>query len=103
MKKERSELKIIFCIGAIILLIMTAFLPLVLSDFILPEEGGGMVHCDPQMSENIRLPAPTTNIGEVWCRDDLDYGGELHGTWGNGFAGNGKIAACPFGPFPFFL
>jgi hypothetical protein len=94
MKKERNELKIIFCIGAIFLLIITAFLPLGLSDFFLPPQGGGMVHCDPQMSDNIRLPVPTTNVGELWYRNDL--GGELFGSLGNGIAGNGRIAATTF-------
>ena len=94
MKEERNNLKIIFFIGAVILLVVITFLPLGLSDFILPSWGGGMVHCDPQMSENIWLPAPTNNVGRVWYRHNL--GGELSGTWGNGIAGNGRIAACTF-------
>ncbi len=53
-----------------------------------------MIHCDPQMSENIRLPVPATNVGMVWYRHDL--GGEIWGTWGNGIAGNGRIAASTF-------
>jgi hypothetical protein len=48
------------------------------------------------MSDNIRLPVPTTNVGVVWYRNDL--GGEKHGTIGNGIAGNGRIAASTFGP-----
>jgi outer membrane protein assembly factor BamB len=58
-----------------------------------------MVHCDPQMSDNIRLPVPTpnatNNVGEVWYR--YTFGGEKIGTLGNGIAGNGRIAASTFG------
>jgi hypothetical protein len=95
MKKGTNKMKIIYCIGAVILLVVIVFLPLGLSDFILPQQGGGMVHCDPQMSDNIRLPVPTTNVGVVWYRNDL--GGEKYGTIGIGIAGNGKIAASTFG------
>ena len=76
------------------MLIVISFLPIVQSDFILPEFGGGMVHCDPQLTDNIRLPVPTTNIGKVWYRRDL--GGEKWGTQGIGTAGNNRIAACGF-------
>jgi len=92
-------MKIIFCIWAILLLIITTFIPLSSSDFILPPQGGGMVHCDPQMSDNIRLPVPIKNVGLLWYHDDL--GGEKYGTWGNGIAGNSRIAACAFGPLNF--
>ncbi|PNX47480.1 MAG: hypothetical protein BV459_04355, partial [Thermoplasmata archaeon M11B2D] len=94
MKQKRRKGKNIFYILTISLLAVIAFLPLGLSDFILPPKGGGMVHMDPQMTENIWLPPPTTNVGRVWYRHDL--GGELVGTWGNGIAGNGSIAACTF-------
>lgn len=74
------------------------------NDFILPSWGGGMVHCDPQLTDNIRLPVPIANatnkVGEVWYRHD--FGGEKYGTYGNGIAGNGRIAACSFGLFDFF-
>ncbi|VVB60064.1 PQQ-like domain protein [uncultured archaeon] len=97
MNEEKYNLKIIFCIGATLLLAMTTFLPLCVSNFTLPSQGGGMVHCDPQLSENIRRPIPTTDdVSVVWYRHD--FGGELHGTFGNGIVGNGKIAACTFGP-----
>jgi len=94
MRKDRYSLKKIFCFIAIILLIVTVFHPMVLSDFILPEWGGGMVHSDPQMSENIRLPVPEDNVGELWYSHEL--GGELFGCLGNGIAGNGKISATTF-------
>lgn len=94
MKKGRYNLKIIFCIGAILFFLVTIFLPSGLSNFILPEVGGGMIHCDPQMSDNIRRLVPTTNVNRVWYSNDL--GGELFGTWGNGIASNGKIAAGLF-------
>jgi len=64
------------------------------SDFILPPAGGGMVHCSPQQSDNIRLPVPIDNVGEIWY--DHSLGGELAGTFGNGIAGNGRIAASTF-------
>ncbi|MDH7507480.1 MAG: hypothetical protein QHH15_06845 [Candidatus Thermoplasmatota archaeon] len=63
-------------------------------DFILPELGGGMVHCDPQLTDNIRLPVPLTNVGIVWYCHDLD--GELIGGVGIGIAGNTRIAASTF-------
>ncbi|VVB60996.1 Uncharacterised protein [uncultured archaeon] len=94
MKEEKYNLKIIFCIGATILLVITTFLPLCISNFILPPQGGGMVHCDPQMSENIRLPVPTTNVGVAWYCHEI--GGEKIGSYGNGIAGNGRIAASTF-------
>ncbi|MCX6666528.1 MAG: hypothetical protein NT038_10820 [Euryarchaeota archaeon] len=53
MKKERNQLKIVYCIGAVILLIATTSVPLGQSDFILPPWGGGMVHQDLTMSENM--------------------------------------------------
>lgn len=94
MKKERNDLKITFYIWVIILLIVTAFLPLGLSDFILPPSGGGMIHSDLQLSDNIRLPVPTTNVGELWYNNN--FGGEIFGTYGLGIAGNGNIAASTF-------
>ena len=78
----------------VILLLATAFIPLGLGDFILPEWGGGVVHQDLQMSKNIRLPVPTENVGELWYSHKL--GGELWGSWGNGIVGNGRIAASTF-------
>ena len=99
MKKERKEMKITFCIGTVILLMVTAFTPLVLSSFFLPPLGGGMVHCDPQLTDNIRLPVPTKNVGLLWYRHS--FGGEKSGTVGNGIAGNGRIAASTFGPLNF--
>ena len=56
MGKEKDELKILYCVGMVFLLIVTTFVPLSQSDFILPPWGGGMVHQDPSMSENIWLP-----------------------------------------------
>jgi len=100
-------------IGAVILLVIMAFIALASiaygngngqDDFILPPWGGGMVHCDPQLTDNIRLPVPTANatnnVGEVWYRHD--FGGEKYGTYGIGIAGNGRIAACSFGLYDFF-
>jgi len=91
---KKKENKKIFLILATILLISLIFLPSVLSDFILPPEGGAMVHSDPQMSENIRLPVPIDNVSELWRRNNLM--GEKRGTFFNGIAGNGKIAASTF-------
>ncbi|MCX6666201.1 MAG: hypothetical protein NT038_09140 [Euryarchaeota archaeon] len=47
MKKERNELKIVYCIATVFLLIAITFVPLSQSDFIVPP--GGMVHHDLQM------------------------------------------------------
>lgn len=103
MKKVRKKERIIGCIGAVVLLLVVMFLPLVSTmsgdesgrnAFVLPSWGGGMVHCDPQLTDNIRLPVPTTNVGVVWYRND--FGGEKYGTWGDGIAGNGRIAASTF-------
>ena len=99
-----NKIKKIFCIGACVLLMVTAFLSLVpitsgediIEDFAIPTWGGGMVHCDPQLSDNIRMPVPTTNVDTVWYR--CGFEGFL-GTWGNGFAGNSKIAANTFNKF----
>ena len=101
MRCEKNKGKIFFIIWAIILLISTAFLPICLSDFILPPLGGGMVHCDPQMTENLWLPPPTENVSTVWYRHEL--GGEKWGTWWNGIVGNGKIAAMTFNNLSFMF
>ena len=99
MKKSRNVIKILLCVGTVVLLADVSFLAASENDFILPSWGGGMVHCDPQLTDNIRLPAPvpnaTNNVGEVWYR--FKFGGEQHGTYGNSIAGNSKIAACVFG------
>jgi hypothetical protein len=113
MKKKRNEWKTMYCIGIVILLVIQSFLLLASitfgkgvdqDDFILPPWGGGMVHCTPQLTDNIRLPVPianaTHNVGEVWYRHD--FGGEKYGTYGNGIAGNGRIAASSFGLYDIF-
>jgi hypothetical protein len=90
MKTNRNKLRIILFIWASILLFTIGNLPIGLSDFVLPSQGGGMVHCDLNMSENIRLPIPIANVGDVWYRDDLGLLGKLFGTIGNGISGNGR-------------
>jgi len=94
LKKEQHKLERILGMGFIAILTISAFLPLCKSDFILPPQGGGIVHCDLQMSENINLSPPINNTGIVWYSHLI--GGELFGTWGNGIAGNGNISACTF-------
>jgi hypothetical protein len=110
MKLERNKIKIMCYFGAVIILFATSFLLIgslaygdesTQDDFILPEWGGGMVHSDPQLTDNIRLPVPTTNVGKVWYRHDL--GGELSGGVGNGIAGNSGIAASTFNNFFYFV
>jgi outer membrane protein assembly factor BamB len=78
-------------IELIVLLSTAAFFPLCEGAFILPPQGGGMVHCDPQMSENIKVSLPKNNLTMVWYAHS--FGGEKFGTWGNGIVGNGNIAA----------
>lgn len=101
--KESINKKIIFFVFIGTLLISVIFLSMISTradfesnkeKFFLPSCGGGMIHCDLQMSENIRLPIPTEDADVVWYSHKL--GGELFGTWGNGIAGNGRIAACSF-------
>jgi outer membrane protein assembly factor BamB len=66
-------------------------------DFILPEWGGGMAHCDHNLSDYIRLPVPRNNVEILWHRNNLS--GERAGSKGNGVAGNGEIVACTFSGF----
>ena len=113
MKMIRNVGKIIYSILPVVLLGIMTFLTLTSianarengpNDFILPPWGGGMVHGDPQLTDNIRMPVPTANetnnVGEVWYHHD--FGGEKYGTYGIGIAGNGRIAACSFGLYDFF-
>ena len=62
--------------------------------FILPNQGGAMVHSNPQQTDNINLPIPESNVDIIWVKNDLK--GEQAGTIGNGIAGNGTIAANTF-------
>jgi outer membrane protein assembly factor BamB len=64
------------------------------ADFILPEWGGGMAHCDPTLSDYIKLPVPKNDIDIIWHRNNLS--GERAGSKGNGVAGNGEIVACTY-------
>ena len=59
-----------------------------LPGFTLPERGGSMVHSTPQQEDFINLPVPTSN-SLAWSKNSA-------GCPGNGVAGNGKIAVCPF-------
>ncbi len=62
-------------------------------DFILPEAGCPMVHCDPQMTDLVHLPAPTDNVEIVWHRCELPSERTGYSAWASG---NGDIAACTF-------
>ena len=64
------------------------------TDFILPEWGGGMAHCDPTLSDYISLPVPKNDVDPIWHRSNLS--GEKSGSKGNGVSGNGEIVACTF-------
>jgi hypothetical protein len=66
-------------------------------DFILPEWGGGMAHCDPTLSDYIQLPIPKNDVEIIWHRSNLS--GEKAGSKGNGVAGNGEIVACTYSGF----
>jgi len=81
-------------IELVVLLSLTAFFPLCEGDFVLPPQGGGVIHCDLAMSENIELACPINNISMVWYSHG--FGGEKFGTWGSGIVGNGNIAAVAF-------
>lgn len=92
--KFKKDLKKILLFSLGVLLVANIFLPMCSGDFILPQWGGGVVHQDPQTTENIWLPGPTPNESIVWACGGL--GGEKWGSQGNGIVGNGKIAACSF-------
>jgi len=53
-----------------------------------------MIHSDPQMTDNITLPVPKSNVDILWYKNELK--GEKTGTMGNGIAGNGKITVNTF-------
>ncbi|MFH1100582.1 MAG: hypothetical protein V1726_00900 [Methanobacteriota archaeon] len=112
MNMKRKDMKRMFEAGFVVLLMVLVCVPLVSVEygqaaqhpqeierpFVLPPWGGGMVHCTPEMSDNIRLPVPVavgnTVVKKVWHRNDLP--GEQAGCIGNGVAGNSQIAACTF-------
>jgi len=104
MTKVRKDYRLLFGMLVIALLIAISIIPISIGDFVLPSKGGGMVHQDQGMSENIRLPCPNGSVGELWYRDDIGglgtgvLPGGLRGTVGNSIAGNGNISACSFGP-----
>jgi hypothetical protein len=80
---------------------MIATIPFGAGNFILPPQGGGVIHQDLNMSENLWYTCPTQNVGQLWYQDDLENLGAIAGTMGNGIVGNGHIAANSFGPFSF--
>ncbi|KYK23592.1 hypothetical protein AYK21_02345 [Thermoplasmatales archaeon SG8-52-2] len=53
-----------------------------------------MAHCDPTLSDYIKLPVPKNDIDIIWHRSNLS--GERAGSKGNGVAGNGEIVACTY-------
>jgi len=63
-------------------------------DFIIPEIGGAVAHCDLEMSDCINAPIPTGDVEVVWNRCELP--GEKAGSKGLGFSSNGKIAAATY-------
>src|SRR5262245_26323627 len=61
----------------------------------LPLFGCPMAHCDPQMTDLVKLPPPSGDVGVVWHR--LESAGEIAGSrLGLGCSGNGQITACTF-------
>jgi hypothetical protein len=40
--------------------------------------GGAMIHSDPQMTDNITLPVPKSNVDILWYKNELK--GEKTGT-----------------------
>lgn len=64
-------------------------------DSLLPVAGCPMAHCDPQMSDLVKLPAPTGNVVQVWHRNDL-LGESAGSRLGIGCSGNGTVAACTY-------
>lgn len=63
-------------------------------DFILPDKGCYMAHCDPCQTDINLMPVPEKNISVIWYHRNLI--GEIVGTVGIGFSGNTEIAACTF-------
>ncbi len=98
--KKRTKF---FGVGAVVLLILMAFMPMVLTidtppAFTLPEWGGAMVHSDPHQTDYIEcLDVPKNQVGIVWENEETL--GEKSGTIGVGVAGNREIAACTFHRF----
>jgi hypothetical protein len=61
----------------------------------LPMAGCPMAHCDPQMTDLVKIPAPAGNVGVVWHRRESP--GEIAGSrLGLGCSGNAQIVACTF-------
>jgi hypothetical protein len=87
---------ILCCLVSILFLILLFQQPVIgdENDFVLPETGGYMAHCDPQMSDFINRSAPIEDVKIVWHHQKL-YG-EKAGSLGLGFSSNGEIAACTF-------
>ena len=62
----------------------------------LGDEGCPMAHCDPQMSDNSKLPPPKGKpVDIVWTRNQLS-GESVGSSWGVGCSSNGEIAACSY-------
>ena len=62
--------------------------------FTLPENGGGMAHCDQKMSDCINMPMPEEDVNVVWHK--CDGPGEYGGSKGLGFVSNGEISAASY-------
>ncbi len=61
----------------------------------LPLFGCPMAHCDPQMTDLVRMPIPSGPVGEVWHRTET-LGETTGSNYGLGCAGNGKVVACSY-------
>ena len=71
--------KILIEIVMVFLLTMIAIIPLGTGNFILPPQGGGVIHQDLNMSENLWYPCPTHNVGQLWYQSDLGNLGVIAG------------------------
>ena len=64
-------------------------------NFEVASQGCPMAHCDPRMSDHVRLDPPATPVAEIWSRNELIS--EQSGTrFGLGCSGNGTVAACSY-------
>jgi outer membrane protein assembly factor BamB len=64
-------------------------------DFELASRGCPMAHCDNNLSDLVRLPAPDGPVELVWHREEL--AGERAGTeFGLGCSGNSRVVACSY-------
>ncbi|MBW2456030.1 MAG: PQQ-like beta-propeller repeat protein [Deltaproteobacteria bacterium] len=75
-------------------------LSLVAPAFVVAAQGCAMAHCDPQMSDQVGLPAPAAPAITRWHDAGGRFRAEPAGSAiGLGCSSNGRVAACTYGGF----